>query len=133
MRELNSTEGLSRVCVTGCCLIAPVARDEERIARITLSTDELLSPERGRRLDPFSQLALIAVEHARRQALLAPNDRKCKLGTEGVALGSALGAVHTTVRYARRLVDVGPTATNPIDFPDSIDGAAAGHVALDLG
>lgn len=133
MRELDLAAGLSRVCITGCCLIAPLPQKDERIARITLSPDELLSPERSRRLDPWSQLALIAVEHARRQAQLAPNNRKDKLATEGVALGSALGAVVTTVRYAKRLVDAGPTATNPIDFPDSIDGAAAGHVALDLG
>ena len=52
---------------------------------------------------------------------------------EGVVVGTALGATVTSVRYAKRLVKSGPALTNPIDFPDSIDGAPAAHIALDRG
>lgn len=119
--------------MTGASILAPALSKEDRVGRIPLSPETTLGPERSRRLDPFSQVALVAVEFARREAGLARWDRQCKSGSEGVALGSALGAVTTTVRYARRLLDAGPNSTNPIDFPDSVDGAAAGHVAMDLG
>jgi hypothetical protein len=81
----------------------------------------------------LSQLSLVAVDAARRNAGLAEVDRSRRHLREGVSLGTALGATATSVRYARRLVKAGATATNPIDFPDSIDGAPAAHVALDLG
>jgi hypothetical protein len=94
---------------------------------------ELLGNDTLRRLDAFTQCALFAVEHARRAAgvttpsTIAPTER------HGVCVGTGLGAQATRVRYSKRLARLGPSATNPIDFPDSIDGAAAAHVAMRWG
>jgi hypothetical protein len=130
-RSINLA-GPCRVGVAGGCVIAPTASDDDETCRIDLDPRGILGPERGRRLDPLSQLALVAVERARHQAGLGQEERRGMPVREGVAVGSALGAVATSVRYARRLVGAGPAATNPIDFPDSIDGAPAAQVALDL-
>jgi len=122
-----------RVRVAAACLIAPAATNDPRFLGISLDPQPLLGPERARRLDPLSQLALVAVDGAARRAgmqrLPMHEDR---LGS-GVCVGTALGTTATSVRYARRLVRAGAAATNPIDFPDSIDGAPAAHVAMDWG
>lgn len=133
MREAVSNDDPGWVCVTGGSVLFPTLRLEEGVGRIALSPEVVLGVDRTRRLDPFSQLALVAVEFARNEAGLKPWDRQHKVISDGVAVGSALGAVTTTVRYAKRLIAAGPSSTNPIDFPDSVDGAAAGHVAMDLG
>src|SRR5512145_2234666 len=104
--------GKFRVLVTGGCMIVPVATGERRHASITLDPQALLGPDRGRRLDPLSQLYLVAVDGARRDAGLLEVDRSRKLLREGVSLGTALGAAATSVRYARRLVKAGAAATN---------------------
>lgn len=122
-----------RVRIVGGSLIAPAMVRDQSMMRIDFAPQELLGPDRGRRLDPLSQLAIVAIEHARRNAGLVLGRPAESRVNEGVVVGSALGAVATTVRYAKRLVSAGAAATNPIDFPDSIDGAPAAHVALELG
>jgi hypothetical protein len=90
-----------------------------------------LRDEWARRLDPLSIRAVTCTEEARRNAgLLAP---VVQPNREGVSVGTALGAQQTRIRYATRLVSHGLAGTNPIDFPDSIDGAPAAHIALRWG
>ena len=87
----------------------------------------------ARRLDPFSVQAVLAVVAARAQAGLAERVDQSKSAREGVCVGTAFGAQQTRVRYASRMVTHGLASTNPIDFPDSTDGAPAAHVALHWG
>jgi len=95
------------------------------------SEDGALRDDWARRLDPLSIRAVKCTEEARRKAgLLDPIERPNR---EGVCVGTALGAQQTRVRYATRLVSHGLAGTNPIDFPDSIDGAPAAHIALRWG
>ena len=94
---------------------------------------ELLGNDTLRRLDAFSQCALFAVEHARRAAGVTAPSTVAVAERHGVCVGTGLGAQATRVRYSKRLARSGPSATNPIDFPDSIDGAAAAHIAMRWG
>lgn len=95
------------------------------------SAQESSYDEWARRLDPLSIRAVKCTEEARRTAgLLAP---VVQPNREGICVSSALGAQQTRVRYASRLVSHGLAGTNPIDFPDSIDGAPAAHIALRWG
>lgn len=83
----------------------------------------------ARRLDPLSVAAIQAVAGARQMAKLPSSD----LGPnarEGICVGTAYGSQQTRLRYASRLLSHGLANTNPIDFPDSVDGAPAAHVAL---
>jgi len=94
---------------------------------------ENLGRDTLRRLDPFCQSALFAVERAR-QASKIPSESPGELfSRQGVCVGTAFGAQSTRVRYSKRLSQLGPGATNPIDFPDSIDGSAAAHIAIHWG
>lgn len=133
MHEAMSNDDARWVRITGGAVVLPALNRGGSVGKIRLSPETVLGVDRTRRLDPLSQLALVAVELARADAGLKPWDHQDKVIDDGIAVGSALGAVTTTVRYAGRLIAAGPSATNPIDFPDSVDGAAAGHVAMDLG
>jgi hypothetical protein len=121
------------VFVSGACVIVPRWDRQRGWASMHVEPEGVLGVDRCRRLDPMSQMALVVVEHARAQAGLTRSAERTVSEDEAVVVGSALAATVTSVRYARRLVTAGPAATNPIDFPDSIDGAPAAHVALDLG
>jgi len=94
--------------------------------------DETLGKESLRRLDPLCQGALYAVEMARRECGFGAGE-KTQLAAYGVCVATAFGAQSTRVRYAKRLAQLGASATNPIDFPDSIDGAVASHIAMRFG
>lgn len=123
----------SSVWVTGGYLIGPEVSASPVAKLHPFDPVNVLGAERSRRLDPLSQYALVAVERACQLAGLPREQALERKPFEGVVVGSALGATVTSVRYAKRLVNAGPAATNPIDFPDSIDGSAAAHVALDRG
>ena len=127
-QERSST---ARVCVAGGYVTLPTTLTDSGFLAIGADVEALLAPERGRRLDPLSQLALLAVDGACANAGISGGGAGRVDESEGVVVGSALGATMTSLRYARRLVRAGAPATNPIDFPDSIDGAPAAHVALD--
>ena len=73
------------------------------------------------------------MENARRAAGIADENSDTNAARHGVCVGTAFGAQNTRIRYARRLAKLGPAATNPIDFPDSIDGAPAAHIAIRWG
>jgi hypothetical protein len=121
------------VWVTGGCLIGPASSDSLVAPIHAIDPTSVLGVERVRRLDPLSQYALVAVELACQNAGIVRQPGPKYSPREGVIVGTALGATVTSVRYAKRLVKSGPALTNPIDFPDSIDGAPAAHIALDRG
>jgi len=93
--------------------------------------EQYIDPNRLRRMDPLSAFAVAAARLATRAARLGlASDRVAP--EVGVSFGTAYGCQATALRYAQRLVAHGAYFTNPIDFPDSIDGAPAAHMAMEL-
>jgi hypothetical protein len=123
----------STVWITGGYLIGPASATASAASRYAIEPRSILGADRVRRLDWLSQYGLVAAEAAYRDAQLPLPVATERHEREGVTFGSAYGATATSVRYAKRLVNAGPAGTNPIDFPDSIDGAPAAHVALAFG
>ena len=121
-----------RVAVIGAYAFVPDS-DGDSAARQSQKIAESLGQASLRRLDPLSQYAIYAVQQARLAAGIGAEDQVMKGARCGVCVGTALGAQNTRVRYARRLALHGVSATNPIDFPDSIDGAPAAHIAIRWG
>jgi len=105
---------------------------EDEVAQQRLF-DQTLGKDTLRRLDPFCQSALFAIEQARRACGSEQQTPDQTVTRHGIVVCTGFGAQTTRVRYARRLARTGPSATNPIDFPDSIDGAAAAHIAMRWG
>ena len=93
--------------------------------------DKYVDPMVTRRMDPGSVRAVIAAGLALADAGLAARPRPDP--ATGVAMGTGYGCQTTSLRHATRLVEQGPYFANPLDFPDSIDGAPAAHVAMHCG
>ena len=95
---------------------------------------DYIHPNRLRRMDPLAAQAVAAARLAVVDAGLDRSiDRSAPSPGTGIVFGTAYGCHSTTVRYANKLVERGACFTNPIDFPDSIDGAPAAHIAMELG
>ncbi len=122
----NSAE---RVIVRGGYYHRPIRSYAEDETGQRRTVEEMLGPERLRRLDPLCQCALYAVAVARAAAGIADNGPLNEHDATGICFGTAFGAQTARIRFARRLAQYGPGLTNPIDFPDSIDGAPAAHIA----
>jgi 3-oxoacyl-[acyl-carrier-protein] synthase II len=135
--------GIGAVCPRGLDVVAladvletgkgaPV--DSDVSGRISgFHPERHIHPNRLRRMDALSARAVAAALLSVRDARLAEHSRTVPRPDTGVAFGTAYGCQETTLRYAQKLVEQGAYFTNPIDFPDSIDGAPAAHVAMELG
>lgn len=131
--SIRGSNFVHRVVLSGGYYFGPARLSGDDALAQSLTIEEAIEQESLRRLDPLSQYALYAVENARRAAGIAKENHATKEAQHGICVGTALGAQNTRVRYTRRLARLGPAATNPIDFPDSIDGAPAAHIAIRWG
>ena len=85
----------------------------------------------AKRLDTFSQFAIIAAKEAW-------NDSKLDKETEdmervGVILGSGIGGLETMEREMTNIHEKGPDRVSPMFIPMNIANMAAGNVAIELG
>ncbi len=124
---------INAVAVTGGHLWLPNRATDEVGSEIASAVVASANQDWTRRLDPFSVQAVLAVTAARFSAGLIESVEHSKSIREGVCVGTAFGAQHARVRFASRMVSHGLASSNPIDFPDSIDGAPAAHVARNWG
>lgn len=93
---------------------------------------EHLTEKRARRLDRFSQLAVVAGLQAMADAELDRDDGELP-DTAGCYLGSALGGVAFAETQHRAFLAHGASAVNPSLALAVFGGAAASNVAIELG
>lgn len=131
---MSAAGEVCEIVVVGGYLYLPQPSYFEDEAAQQLIFDAMLGSDSMRRLDAFSRCALFATQNARTAAAgaIAGGGGESS-NRQGVCVGTGLGAQATRVRYAKRLASAGPAGTNPIDFPDSIDGAPAAHIAMRWG
>ncbi len=96
----------------------------------TLKQDpaEVLKKVETRRMDPFSQYAMIASREAWDDAG-APEIEPERLA---VAIGTGIGGVHTLLAQYDNLKEKGPRRVYPLTVPMLMPNAAAGNVSLHL-
>ncbi|MEG0856042.1 MAG: beta-ketoacyl-ACP synthase II [Terrisporobacter sp.] len=93
-----------------------------------LKLDEYLDKKEIRRLDKFTQYALIASEEAVRNSGLELNNiDKTKFG---VMVGSGIGGFHTHEQEFNTLFNKGPKRISPMYIPMTIINAAAANIAI---
>ncbi|MFC9132790.1 beta-ketoacyl-[acyl-carrier-protein] synthase family protein [Streptomyces sp. NPDC057099] len=92
---------------------------------------ELLLGTDSRRMDPFTQFAIVAARAAVADAGLG--EGSWDVSRVGVVLGTGIGGQGTWEEQGGRLRDRGPRAVNPLTVPRAIGNIAAGSVAIDLG
>lgn len=84
-----------------------------------------------RRLDRFSQFALVAAQLALEDAGLDP--ASLEPSTTGVVVGTGVGGIETWEAQSKILLERGPTRINPFFIPSMIANMATAHVAMRYG
>lgn len=148
-----------RVVITGIGAITPIGKNVEEfwkaiqegtcgIDNITLfdttnfkvkvaaelkdyNPEEFLDRKAAKRLDRYSQLAIIAAKEAM-------EDSKIDMSKEdatriGVSISSGIGGLTTIEEQKEILMEKGPDRVTPLFIPLSINNMATGNVSIELG
>ncbi len=93
--------------------------------------NELIGRKEARRMDRYTQYAVVAVQQAVAQSKLMENglDRD----RVGLVIGSCIGGVDTVIDQQDVLVQRGPTRLTPFGIPMMLPDTAAARIAIDYG
>jgi len=89
-----------------------------------------LGPKLARRLDRYSQLALVAARDAWQDAGI---EGAIDPDSAGVAFATGIGGIRSLLSGQKVLTEKGPDRVSPFTIPNMIPNAAAGQIAIDLG
>lgn len=93
--------------------------------------EEYFDKRSAKRLDRFSQFAVIAAREAMKQSGITPENTD--MTKVGIVISSGIGGLGTIERENRNLVEKGPDRVSPMYIPMSIVNMATGNVAIELG
>lgn len=100
-------------------------------AEVAFDPIDHMAPKRARRLDRFSQLALVAAQMALADAGLDP-DAAARDGA-GAYVGSALGGVAFAEGQHRAYITGGPGKVSPMLALSVFGGAASSNITIEMG
>ena len=109
------------------------SNQEARIAAEVKNFDPegLLGRKEARRMDRFSQFAVVAAQEAARQAHLELNETNAEMAT--VLIGSGIGGVLTLTEQIETMREKGPSRVSPFLMPMMLSDMACGQVSIALG
>jgi 3-oxoacyl-[acyl-carrier-protein] synthase II len=91
----------------------------------------LIGKKDARRMDRFTQLAVVAAQQALQDSALVVNaDNTARIG---VYIGSGIGGIGTMEAELRQLMTKGPDRVSPFLVPMMLPDTAAGQVAIQFG
>jgi 3-oxoacyl-[acyl-carrier-protein] synthase II len=90
--------------------------------------ETLLGTKEARRMDRFTQFAMVAAIEAMADAKLAAGQAEPE--RFGCILGNGIGGIETLETQAKRVHEKGPKAMHPLFVPMMISNEAAGNVAI---
>ena len=93
--------------------------------------EEYFDRRAAKRLDRFSQFAIVAAKEAWNDSKL--DKEKEDMERVGVILGSGIGGLATMEEDISNLIQKGPDRVSPMFIPMTICNMAAGNVAIELG
>lgn len=84
-----------------------------------------------RRLDPFTQYAIVSAREAINHSGLNFDEENCD--RIGVIIGSGIGGMLSFETETSKLINSGPRRISPFFIPQMISDIAAGHVSMEYG
>jgi len=92
--------------------------------------EKLLEAKEARRMDRFTQFAMVS-------SLEAMQDAKMNVGDTdperfGIILGNGIGGIETLEAQCRRIIEKGPKSVHPLFVPMMIANEAPGNIAIRL-
>ena len=92
---------------------------------------ELIGRKEAKRLDRFSQFAIVAAKEALAHSKLDMD--KIDKNRAGAVIGSGIGGLATIEAEQTKLLNSGPDRVSPLFIPMAISNMAAGNVAITIG
>ncbi|MGA2612003.1 MAG: beta-ketoacyl-ACP synthase II [Spirochaetia bacterium] len=92
--------------------------------------ERILEAKEARRMDRFTQFAMVASLEAMSDARLAVGDTDPE--RFGIVLGNGIGGIETLEAQCRRIFEKGPKSVHPLFVPMMIANEAPGNVAIRL-
>ncbi len=93
--------------------------------------DDYFDRKASKRMDLFSQYAVIAAKEAINDAKITPENTD--MDRVGIIVSAGIGGLSTIEKDNRALVEKGPDRVSPMYIPMSIVNMAAGNIAIELG
>ena len=93
--------------------------------------EDYFDKREAKRLDKFSQYAMIATREAWKDSKL--DKEKENMERVGVVVGSGIGGIETIERENKKCNEKGPDRVSPMYIPMGIINMATGNVAIDIG
>ena len=95
------------------------------------NAEEVLDKRAAKRLDRFTQLAIVAAREVMEDSKL--NTEKIDVERFGVAVSSGIGGLSTIENSTNTLTEKGPDRVSPMYIPMAINNMAAGNIAIEVG
>ncbi len=95
------------------------------------NASELIGRKEAKRLDRFSQFAVVAAKEALEHSKLDMD--KVDRNRAGAVIGSGIGGLATIEAEQTKLLNNGPDRVSPLFIPMAISNMAAGNVAITIG
>lgn len=95
------------------------------------NAEEALDKKAARRLDRYTQLALVASKELMEDSKL--NIEEIDVERFGVAVSSGIGGLQTIENTTNILTEKGPDRVSPMFIPMAINNMAAGNIAIEVG
>jgi 3-oxoacyl-[acyl-carrier-protein] synthase II len=92
--------------------------------------EKILEGKEARRMDRFTQFAMVASLEAMQDAKLAVGDTDPE--RFGITLGNGIGGIETLEAQCRRIFEKGPKSVHPLFVPMMIANEAPGNIAIRL-
>ncbi len=95
------------------------------------STEGHIPPKDARRMDRFSQIAVVSTLEMLKHANYTIDDSNAR--RVGVMLGVGLGGLETIEFYHKKLLEAGPSRVSPFMIPMLISNIAPGQISITTG
>jgi 3-oxoacyl-[acyl-carrier-protein] synthase II len=133
----NDVPAIWQAAIDGISGIAPITRFDATGFETTFAGEvkgfdaaETLGRKESRRLDRFSQLAIVAAREAVAQSGV---DIPADATRVGALIGTGMGGMETFEAGAETLLNSGPKRVSPFFVPMMLANMASGNVSIDIG
>ena len=96
-----------------------------------LNVEDYMDRRAAKRLDRYSQLAIIATKEAMKDSGITSENTD--MNRMGVVVGSGIGGLSTIEEQVKVLVNKGHDRISPMYIPMSISNMATGNIAIEIG
>lgn len=134
----NTVEAFWNSVREGKCGIGPITKFDTTDYKVKLAAEvkefaakDRMDTKAARRMEPFSQYAVVAAKEAFEDAGLDMSQEDPFRA--GVIIGSGIGSLDVIEREYTKITTKGPGRVNPLMVPLMISNMAAGNVSIALG